>query len=138
MSTHPSLPHEGKRPKEAHASTPEAKYGPRKPKTPANGFALLADAKRTCPPGRGNIIRASQAELLGYDLDELLKPPKLHDLRWIRFDDETNVAAFAKFVREHPLDSSFGYARYPGVTGEEIPKALKVKSTFSAMLDEMQ
>jgi hypothetical protein len=154
------------------------KYGPVRPITPANGFTVLAGVK----PGRGEIIRRTQDELRNYDLDELLKPLKLHYLRWVLFDDDrkflyigifdtdfdkytedalmlfhklgrtsifthlegfpddgmTNVEAFVKFVRDHQLDSFFEYARYPGITGDEILKALKIKKTFSALLDEMQ
>ncbi len=160
------------------STQPIGKYGAIKPKTPANGFTILANVK----PGRGELIRQTQTELLQYDLDELLKPLKLHYLRWILFDNDTkfmyigifdtdfdkytedavmlfnklgrtsifthlegfpedgmtNVAAFAKFVRDHQLDSFFEYARYPEVTGEEILKALKIKKSFSDILDEMQ
>ncbi len=154
------------------------KYGTIKPKTPANGFTIIANLK----PGHADLMRKQQAELAGLDLDEILKPLKLHYLRWIIFDNDTrfmyigifdtdfdkytedavmlfsslgrasifthlegfpedgmtNVASFAKFVRDHQCDSFFEYARYPGVTSEEILSALQVKRSFSDMLDHMQ
>ena len=53
-------------------------------------------------------------------------------------DWKTNVPAFAKFVREHQCPSFLEYAEYPHATGEEIKKALRVKSALSSMLDQMQ
>ena len=154
------------------------KYGAVKPKTPANGFTIVANIK----PGHADLMRKQQAELGAFDLDEILKPLKLHYLRWIIFDNDTrfmyigifdtdfdkytedavvlfhslgrnsifthlegfpedgmtNVAAFAKFAREHQCDSFFEYARYPDVTADEILKALELKKSFSTMLDQMQ
>jgi hypothetical protein len=160
------------------ASIEMGRYGPIKPRTPANGFTIIANVK----PGHAERIRKTQAELVNYDLDEVLKPLKLHFLKWILFDNDTrfmylgifdtdfdkytedavmlfnslgresifvhlegfpedgmtNVDAFAKFVRAHHVDSFLEYARYPNVTAEEILKALKIKKSFSSMLDEMQ
>jgi hypothetical protein len=53
-------------------------------------------------------------------------------------DWRTNVPAFIKFVREHQCPSFLEYGEYPYVSAEEIKKALRVKSTLSAMLDQMQ
>jgi hypothetical protein len=61
------------------------KYGPLKAKTPANGFTIVAKIK----PGHADIMRKQQAELVGLDLDEILKPLKLHYLRWVIFDNDT-------------------------------------------------
>ena len=43
-------------------------------------------------------------------------------------DWKTNVAAFVKFVREHQCPSFLEYGEYPYVSGDEIKKALKIKS----------
>jgi hypothetical protein len=53
-------------------------------------------------------------------------------------DWKTNPAAFAKFVREHQCPSFLEYGEYPFVSSDEIKKALKVKGSFSNMLDQMQ
>ena len=53
-------------------------------------------------------------------------------------DWKTNVPAFVKFVREHQRPSFLEYGEYPYVTADEIKKALKLKATFSDMLDLMQ
>jgi hypothetical protein len=53
-------------------------------------------------------------------------------------DWKENPAAFAKFAREHQANSFAEYAEYPGVTGVEVVKALKVKQSFSNLLDQMQ
>ncbi len=53
-------------------------------------------------------------------------------------DWKTNPAAFVKFVREHQCPSFLEYAEYPYVSSSEIKKALKLKSSFSKMLDQMQ
>ena len=53
-------------------------------------------------------------------------------------DWKTNAPAFTKFVREHQCASFLEYGEYPFVTADEIKKALKVKATFSTMLDQMQ
>ena len=53
-------------------------------------------------------------------------------------DWKTNAPAFIKFVREHQCPSFLEYGEYPYVTAGEIKKALKLKETFSNMLDQMQ
>jgi hypothetical protein len=53
-------------------------------------------------------------------------------------DWRENPAAFAKFAREHQAPSFMEYGEYPGVTGVEVIKALKVKAALSDMLDQMQ
>jgi hypothetical protein len=53
-------------------------------------------------------------------------------------DWKTNAPAFVKFVREHQCPSFLEYGEYPFVTADEIKKALKVKASLSAMLDQMQ
>ena len=53
-------------------------------------------------------------------------------------DWKTNVPAFAKFMRDHQRPSFLEYGEYPYTTTEEIKKALKLKETFSEMLDQMQ
>lgn len=53
-------------------------------------------------------------------------------------DWKTNTPAFIKFVREHQCPSFLEYGEYPYVTAAEIKKALKLKKTFSDMLDQMQ
>jgi hypothetical protein len=53
-------------------------------------------------------------------------------------DWQTNAPAFLKFVRDHQCPSFLEYAEYPYVTADEIKKALKLKASFSTMLDQMQ
>jgi hypothetical protein len=53
-------------------------------------------------------------------------------------DWKTNASAFIKFVREHQCPSFLEYAEYPYVSADEIKKALKLKASFSTMLDQMQ
>src|SRR5437867_1957958 len=53
-------------------------------------------------------------------------------------DWKTNVPAFIKFVREHQRPSFLEYGEYPYVSADEIKKALKLKTAFSNMLDQMQ
>jgi hypothetical protein len=53
-------------------------------------------------------------------------------------DWKTNAPAFVKFVRDHQKPSFLEYGEYPFVTAEEIKKALKLKASFSNMLDQMQ
>ena len=53
-------------------------------------------------------------------------------------DWRTNAQAFIKFVREHHCPSFLEYGEYPYVSADEIKKALRVKASLSAMLDQMQ
>ena len=53
-------------------------------------------------------------------------------------DWKTNAPAFVKFVREHQCPSFLEYGEYPFVSADEIKKALALKASFSAMLDQMQ
>jgi len=53
-------------------------------------------------------------------------------------DWQTNAPAFINFVREHQCPSFLEYGEYPYVTADEIKKALKLKASFSEMLDLMQ
>ena len=53
-------------------------------------------------------------------------------------DWKTNAPAFIKFVRDHHCPSFLEYGEYPYVSADEIKKALKLKASFSNMLDQMQ
>jgi hypothetical protein len=53
-------------------------------------------------------------------------------------DWKENPDAFVKFVREHQCPSFLEYGEYPYVTAHEIKKALRLKASFSDMLDQMQ
>ena len=53
-------------------------------------------------------------------------------------DWQTNPSAFVEFVREHQCPSFLEYGEYPGVSADEIKKALTLKAAFSTMLDQMQ
>ena len=53
-------------------------------------------------------------------------------------DWRTNVRAVAQFFREHQCPSFLEYGEYPYVTSDEIKKALRLKRSFSQMLDQMQ
>jgi len=60
------------------------------------------------------------------------------NLEGFPMDWKTNAPAFVKFVREHQCPSFLEYGEYPFVSADEIKKALKLKATFSTMLDQMQ
>jgi hypothetical protein len=45
---------------------------------------------------------------------------------------------FVQFVRDHHRPSFLEYGEYPYVSADEIKKALKLKASFSDMLDQMQ
>jgi len=49
-----------------------------------------------------------------------------------------DAEAYRKFLADNGVESFFQFEGYPGVTVEEIKKALKVRNAFSNMLDEMQ
>jgi hypothetical protein len=53
-------------------------------------------------------------------------------------DWQKNPQAFVKFVREHQCPSFLEYGEYPYISADEIKKALKLKASFSNMLDQMQ
>ena len=53
-------------------------------------------------------------------------------------DWRTNVPAVAKFFHEHQCPSFLEYGEYPYATSDEIKKALRLKKSFSQMLDQMQ
>jgi hypothetical protein len=53
-------------------------------------------------------------------------------------DWKTNVTSVIKFFRDHQCPSFLEYGEYPYVTADEVKKALKLKATFSEMLDLMQ
>ena len=60
------------------------------------------------------------------------------NLEGFPMDWKTNAPAFVKYVREHQCPSFLEYGEYPFVTADEIKKALRVKASLSAMLDQMQ
>ena len=60
------------------------------------------------------------------------------NLEGFPMDWKTNAPAFVKFVREHQCPSFLEYGEYPFVSADEIKKALRVKASLSAMLDQMQ
>jgi hypothetical protein len=53
-------------------------------------------------------------------------------------DWKENPTSFVEFVRDHQCPSFLEYGEYPYVTADEIKKALRLKSAFSDMLDQMQ
>jgi len=53
-------------------------------------------------------------------------------------DWKTNTPAFIDFVRKHQRPSLLEYGEYPFVSADEIKKALRLKASFSDMLDQMQ
>lgn len=53
-------------------------------------------------------------------------------------DWRTNPAAFAKYARDHQVESFMEYAEYPDVTAVEVIKALAMKKAFGEVLDQMQ
>lgn len=50
----------------------------------------------------------------------------------------TDPKTFRKFLSETGVESFYQFEGYPGVTVEEIKKAVRVRNAFSNMLDEMQ
>ncbi|PWU11250.1 MAG: hypothetical protein C5B50_23735 [Verrucomicrobia bacterium] len=53
-------------------------------------------------------------------------------------DWKTNPSSFVQYVRDHQCPSFLEYGEYPFVSADEIKKALQLKASFSAMLDQMQ
>lgn len=53
-------------------------------------------------------------------------------------DYATNSESIVKFFREHQCPSFLEYSQHPGVTCDEINKAMKLKQAFETMLDQMQ
>jgi hypothetical protein len=56
-------------------------------------------------------------------------------------DDPASAAdpeAYRKFLADNRVDSFYQFEGYPGITVEEIKKALRVRNAFSKMLDDMQ
>jgi hypothetical protein len=53
-------------------------------------------------------------------------------------DWRTNLQAVIKFFRDNQRPSFLEYGEYPYVTADEVKKALRVKSSLSTMLDQMQ
>ena len=53
-------------------------------------------------------------------------------------DWKTNLPAVIKFFRDNQRPSFLEYGEYPYVTADEVKKALRVKSSLSTMLDQMQ
>ena len=60
------------------------------------------------------------------------------NLEGFPMDWKTNPEGFAKFVRAHQCPSFMEYGEYPFVSADEIKKALKIKSAFTEMLDQLQ
>ena len=60
------------------------------------------------------------------------------NLEGFPMDWKTNPASFVTFVREHQCPSFLEYGEYPFVSADEVKKALKLKASFSTMLDQMQ
>ena len=170
-------------PKEGYFRLENGRYGPIYPQTPAcYGFSVIGKVK----PGREQAMRD-----YGKNIEQavrkdpfVLKPLKLHYLRWVLFDVgsglhfmyqgifdtdfdkyledavsiflktgvttvfvnlegfpedwKTNLTAVVQFFREHQRPSFLEYGEYPFVTADEVKKALRLKASFSKMLDEMQ
>jgi hypothetical protein len=53
-------------------------------------------------------------------------------------DWKTNPKAFIRFARDHQVSSFMEYAEYPYVSTDEIKKALRLKASLSAALDQLQ
>jgi hypothetical protein len=53
-------------------------------------------------------------------------------------DWKTNPDGFNRFGRAHQCPSFMEYGEYPFVSADEIKKALKLKSAFTDMLDQLQ
>ena len=102
-------------PKEGYFELERGRYGPVFPRTPAcHGFSIIAKVKE----GREETVRA-----YGKTIEETIA---------------ASPEAFIKFVREHQVPSFLEYGEYPYVTADEVKKALRLKTAFSDMLDQMQ
>ncbi|NOK11921.1 hypothetical protein [Corallococcus exercitus] len=60
------------------------------------------------------------------------------NLEGFPMDWKTNAPAFVKFLRDHQCNSFLEYGEYPYFTSDEIKKALKLKASFTEMLEQMQ
>ena len=60
------------------------------------------------------------------------------NLEGFPLDWQTNPEGFARFVRAHQCPSFMEYGEYPFFSADEIKKALKIKSAFTEMLDQLQ
>ena len=60
------------------------------------------------------------------------------NLEGFPMDWKTNPEAFVRYVRAHQCPSFLEYGEYPFVSADEIKKALKIKSAFTEMLDQLQ
>ncbi|MBV8356857.1 MAG: hypothetical protein JO189_02840 [Deltaproteobacteria bacterium] len=73
----------------------EGKFGSAMPKTPANGFTIIAKVK----PGRAPTIRgyAASVEKAVQENPSILAPLRLHYLRWVLFDNDTRFMYIGVF-----------------------------------------
>src|SRR5690349_9520695 len=71
----------------------EGRYGPIKPRTPANGMTIVANIK----PGKAQEIRENAAKQAELPLHELLKPLTLHYARWVLINNDTQFLYIAIF-----------------------------------------
>jgi hypothetical protein len=53
-------------------------------------------------------------------------------------DWKINPASFITYARAHQIPSFLEYGEYPYVSGDEIKKALRLKTALSAALDQLQ
>ena len=53
-------------------------------------------------------------------------------------DWKSNPSAFIKFVRDHHHPSFLEYGEYPYISASDIKSALRLRASFSDMLDQMQ
>jgi hypothetical protein len=79
----------------ANDKVEKGKFGSAVPKTPANGFTIIAKVK----PGRSPIIRAYAAsvEKAVQENPYILAPLRLHYLRWVLFDNDTRFMYIGVF-----------------------------------------
>jgi hypothetical protein len=70
-----------------NAKAEQGTFGSAIPKTPANGFTIIAKVK----PGRAQTIRAyaTSVEKAVQETPYVLAPLRLHYLRWVLFDNDT-------------------------------------------------